>query len=259
MKPFLKWVGGKTKLLPKIYENFPKEFHDYYEPFLGGGSVFLNFPLNKQLFLSDINSDLILCYTFIRESNDFEFKLFLKDLKYLYKTHTKDHYYERRDKKNMEVYQNVSKFIYLNKTCFNGLYRVNKSGKFNVSIGSIKQIDIDLEIENLKNFRKHLKKMNVSFENDSYEKIKPKKNDFVYLDPPYFNTFNCYTKKNFDQNKLKDFCDDLNEKGIYFLLSNINCDEMKNLYKDYCFKEIEVQSGMGRKKQKELLVKNYDV
>lgn len=259
MKPFLRWVGGKTKLLPKLFENFPKSFGNYYEPFLGGGSVFLNFPLKKQLFLSDLNPDLILCYTFIRESSDFEFELFLIDLKCLYKNHTKDHYYKMREQKTQVVYQKVSKFVYLNKNCFNGLYRVNKNGNFNVPIGSLKNIHIDDEIEHLQKIRKHLHDMSVSFQNDSYEKIQPKEKDFVYLDPPYFKTFNSYTRCSFNQKKLKYFCDDLNQKGIYFLLSNKNCDEIKALYSHYLILDVESQSGMSRKKQKELLVRNYDI
>lgn len=255
MKPFLKWVGGKQKLLPKLYDNFPKSFKHYYEPFLGGGAVFLNLEKkNKHFYLSDLNKNLISCYTFIKDSNDFEFELFLNELKMLHENHSRENYYIVRESRTNHP---IAEFLYLNKRCFNGLYRVNKQGKFNVPCGTIKNLNIENELINLKKIRRYLKNLNVHFDCHSFEKVSPQKGDFVYLDPPYFNTFNSYTKETFNQNALKNFCDELNHQGVFFLLSNLSCEDCEELYEDYFIENLSVQSNMGRKTQHELLIKNY--
>ena len=150
-KPFLKWAGGKKRLLPRLLKFVPKEYNNYYEPFLGGGSLF--FALRpKKAYLSDLNEELINTYTQVR-NNVSEVIKHLKGMKY-----NKKSYYKIRDMKPKNNAKRAAKFIYLNKTCWNGLYRVNPQGEFNVPIGRYKNPTICDE-ENLKNVGKALKKV----------------------------------------------------------------------------------------------------
>lgn len=265
MKPFLKWVGGKGKLAPILQQYIPHDFNTYYEPFLGGGSFFFylinnNNYTNKRLFLSDINNHLILCYTFIQRTHDKEFFLLIKLLESLEKNHSQTLYYKIRDVFNtnssIKNYQKVAYFIYLNKTCFNGLFRVNSKGMFNVPLGTIKK---NLKVFNQQNLIEIREKMRGDFSSHSFHEIQPCKGDFVYLDPPYYKAFGGYHKGSFDTEKLRLFCDSLNKKRVKFLMSNANHEDVKILFGSrYEVIELNTFGSFNRKIRSEILVRNYD-
>ncbi len=258
--PFVKWVGGKRALVPDIVPLLPKRFNNYFEPFVGGGALF--FALESRLNtanLSDINLDLILTYKTIAKNP----KELIKYLKEHQSQHSKTYYKLVRDKHDIDDPVDVAaRFIYLNKTCYNGLYRVNKKGQFNVPIGTYKNPNICDE-ENIINASKILKKANIEVQ--SFEKIKPQIKDFIYCDPPYDNTFTGYSDKGFDTNaqeQLRDKCIEWGKLGAYTMVSNSDTEVIRNLYKYFHFNEVSANrninsNGNGRGKVGELIITNY--
>jgi DNA adenine methylase len=243
-RPFVKWVGGKRNLLRKILPRFPKDFNNYYEPFVGGGAVFFaSYDRLNKAFLSDINLELIITYTIIQKNPD----LLIEKLKFHASHHSKKHYYEVRSKHFLEdSIELAARFFYLNKTCYNGLYRVNKSGKFNTPMGSYKNPNIVQE-ENI--WACYHALQNVSIQKRDFDTIEPQEGDFVYFDPPYHPTnelsFTEYTKLNFteqDQIKLRDFAIQLHKQGVYVMLSNSDTRFIKDAYNSKCFHIYTVQA-----------------
>lgn len=192
LQPFVKWVGGKRGLLSQIIPHIPKDFNNYFEPFIGGGALFfelkkLGVLKNKKIYISDVNSELINAYKIIR---DYPIKL-IDELKEFKKNHSKEFYYEIRAWDRDDSFLNIDKvlratrFIYLNKTCFNGLYRVNKNNQNNVPMGSYKNPNICDE-EVLYSVSEALKEVNIF--NSSYQELLKYtlEGDFIYFDPPYY-------------------------------------------------------------------------
>src|SRR6186713_565294 len=186
--PFVKWAGGKSQLLPRIMRHIPQKFTRYFEPFLGGGAVFFYIALyNRNAILSDINADLINVYKIIRNNVE-ELIAALNYHQTEYNKSPKRYYYELRDSK--KVFNNIEKaarFITLNKTCYNGLYRVNKNGLFNVPIGRYKN-PLICDASNLRNINLLLGGDEIQIDAADYKSVlleKSRKGDFVYLDPPY--------------------------------------------------------------------------
>ena len=269
LKPFLKYLGGKTALMPKILENLPNEFNNYYEPFVGGGSVFLEllsqFP-NKELTISDININLMNCYRVIKNNlQELIIELSKEDI---YKNE-KECYYKNRDRYNNIKFNNenlieqTALFIYLNKCGYNGMHRLNKSGKFNIPFGKMNN-PLICDIVTLTNVSNSIQNTNIL--NGDYSNIlNIKEYDFVYFDPPYDGTFTDYNADVFgekEQIKLKELVDLLTEKNIYVLLSNSNTVFIRNLYKDYEIKIIDSVYSLGgnnsnRGVREEVLIKNY--
>jgi len=264
--PFVKWVGGKRGVIKELISRVPETFKDYYEPFIGGGALF--FVLNgrlKKAYLSDMNTDLVLSYSVIKKEPE---KL-LEQLRKHKKNHNEEYYYKTRALINLEdPILIASRMIYLNKTCYNGLYRTNKKGIFNVPIGNYKNPNIVGE-ENIWECNRVLKKAKISYQD--FTKINPKKDDFVYLDPPYHPTddlsFTKYTQGDFtekDQVRLRDFVFELNKKGVKVMISNSNTDFIKGIYKHKDFnihfinapRLINCKSDK-RKPIKEVLITNY--
>lgn len=244
-RPFVKWVGGKRQLLKQFKELRlypPEDFNPnkatYFEPFVGGGAVFLDlFPQKAVLF--DLNFELVTTYDVIK--NDVE--NLIKSLKK--HKHNKEYFLKIRGKnpKKLSELNIASRFIYLNRTCFNGLYRVNKSGEFNVPFGSYKNPLICNE-ENLRKINNVLQKVDI-FHKDYKEVLSmAKKGDFVYLDPPYYpvngtSNFTSYTSNNFlekEQEELRDVFVKLHKKGCFVMLSNSDTPFINKLY-----------SGLGKK------------
>lgn len=230
--PFVKWAGGKRCIINELCENLPEDFNDYYEPFVGGGALF--FEIHKQLdraYLSDSNFELVITYRMIQKNPEELIDL----LKVHQRNHSKDYYYQIRDHLNPEEPVEIAaRFIYLNKTCYNGLYRVNKKGRFNVPLGRYKNPNVVQE-ENILACSKALTCAKIV--GKEFDTIKPKENDFVYFDPPYHPTdeisFTKYTKLDFtekDQERLRDFAIRLQKKGVYVLLSNSNTRFIRELY-----------------------------
>lgn len=273
VSPVVKWVGGKRQLLNIIRDYIPNK-HDYYcEPFIGGGAVLFDLQPKKAI-INDLNSELMNVYEVIKNNVDeliVDLKQHENESEYFYNMRGLD-----RDKKKYNSLSNVkkaSRILYLNKTCFNGLFRVNNAGEFNTPFGKYKNPNIVNEAT-LKAVHSYFEKSEISFYNVDYEKVLkslPSKNTFVYLDPPYdpvsdTSSFTGYNKGGFNRNeqkRLKECCDYLNSKGIKFLLSNSSTDFIKKLYKDYDVNIVKAKRSINSVSNKrgqidEVLVRNYD-
>lgn len=277
IKPFVKWAGGKNGLINSLISFIPKNFNSYFEPFVGGGALFfylknLNILNSKKIYLNDKNVELINAYKQIKINPN---KL-LEELEILKNNHSKEYFYKIRNlDRDFDFYSlsevfRAARFIYLNKTCFNGLCRYNAKGNFNTPIGSYKNPKIyDKDLI----FSVHEVLKNVSITNKDFEvvSLKAKKGDFIYFDPPYYplnktSSFVSYTD-NFSANeqiRLYKLFKMLDSEGIKVLQSNSNTDFIKELYKD--FEIIEVISkrainckGDKRGKITELIIRgNYE-
>jgi len=270
--PVVKWVGGKRQIINQIVKYIPKSFSTYYEPFLGGGAVLFELQ-PKTAIINDINAELINLYEVIKNNVD----ELIEDLKQ--HRNEEAYFYELRElDRNKEDYnhltssQRASRLIFLNKTCYNGLFRVNKAGQFNTPFGNYKNPNIVNEFT-LMAVSNYFNKAQITFTcKDFDEALKgARKGAFVYLDPPYdpvsdTASFTGYDKGGFDQNeqiRLKNMCDKLNEKGIKFLLSNSATDFIKDLYKDYKIEIIKAKRAINSKADKrgeidEVLVMNFE-
>jgi len=267
-KPFLKWVGGKSQLRLNLLSRLPASFVRYFEPFLGGGALFFALQPSKA-YLSDINLDLINTYRAI-QNNVSELIEDLKQHRY-----DKDYYYKIRNIDRTLDYlewtdiQKASRLIYLNKSCFNGLYRVNSKGYFNVPMGSYNNPKI-LDEENLLACSKALKKCNISIHPFLEIEDILDKDDFVYFDPPYapLNTtsnFTSYTQDGFGsemQIELRDFCNRLTDRGVKFMLSNSSAPLILELYEKYHIEFVYASRAINSKGEKrgkipEVIVRNY--
>lgn len=282
IKPFLKWVGGKTKLLSEIEKNFPKNLRNrkfnYVEPFLGGGAVFFhlvqNFNIEKAQ-LNDLNEKLISTYIDVRDSH-LELIEKLKKLESDYNgSHEKKTFFlNKREEFNSskKSIQKSSLFIFLNKTGFNGMYRENSKGEYNIPFGQMKKPLICNE-SLLKNISSLLNDKEVVFSSKSFEKVlTDEKEAFYYLDPPYrpiskTSSFTDYTKSSFNdemQLSLKEYCDKIDEKGSFFIQSNSYSEDgfFQNLYQNRKINNLKVTrtisaDGSKRNKVKEIIIKNY--
>lgn len=265
-KPFIKWVGGKRSIIDSLLSNTPQNFNEYYESFLGGGALLYRiYSKAKKCYVSDINFELITAYRVIKQN----LNELIKILEMHKKNHNKEYYNKLRAKHNLQdPIEIAGRFIYLNKTCFNGLYRVNKKGEFNVPIGRYKNPNI-LDLENLRACNKTFQKVDIKLK--QFNQINPKKNDFVYIDPPYHptdnNSFTSYTSKGFtekDQINLRDFAINLTTKNVKVMLSNSNTDFINDLYKSKIFNIITIEvprfvncKADKRNPIKEVLIRNY--
>ncbi len=261
--PFLRWAGGKSRLLNKIVKYVPDNFENYHEPFLGGGAVFFYLKsynkIKNRAFLSDYNSELINAYEQIKQNA----QLVVEELKKL--KNNKDNYYEVREKKYQNPIDKAVQFIYLNKTSFNGLYRVNLNGKYNVPYGyrNIKDLYNFKNILNVQNNLKDVELRGVDFY-DTLKKIKP--HDLIFLDPPYTvmhenNGFIKYNQRIFqwdDQLRLHEFVKELVKKEAYFILTNAKHDSILELYSDIVAPiEVGRKSLIGGKLAKRETVNEY--
>ena len=270
IQPFLKWAGGKRQLLKEIEKYIPSKISTYYEPFLGGGAVLLSIQPKKAI-VNDSNQEIINVYKVIRDNVD----ELIEDLKkhkntaeYFYYLRKKDRTSEYNHLSNIE---RASRLIYLNKTCYNGLFRVNSQGEFNTPYGNYKNPNIVNE-HVLRPVSNYLNKYDIKFlEGDFENSMKNiRKGSFVYFDPPYMpisdsSSFTGYTLDGFtidDQIRLKNLCDKLDERGIKFLLSNSTSPIILDLYKDYKIEFVNAKRsinsiGENRGEIKEVLIMNY--
>lgn len=265
--PFVKWAGGKRSLLHELIQNLPESFNNYYEPFVGGGALYFAIfdTIPGTAYLSDINLDLVHAYQIVQKRPEELIEL-LKDHA---SRHCKEYYYRiRRQNDLQDPLEIAARMIYLNKTCYNGLYRVNKSGNFNVPIGKYKNPNI-VQSENILSCHEALK--NAVVEAKEFDTIRPKKNDFVYFDPPYYSpddiSFTTYTRLDFtekDQIRLRDFALDLCAKGVNVMLSNSNTEFIRDLYdtKPFTIKVVKAPRFVncksdGRDHVEEALILSY--
>ena len=273
--PFLKWAGGKKGIVDTLKHYVPWNFHAYHEPFLGGGALFFALKNSglldgKEVFLSDINDELINTYRVVRDSPN-ELIEVLQDFS---KEHSKSFYYRVRawDKepnfKRKDPVQRAARFVYLNKTCYNGLYRVNAKGHFNVPFGYHKNPNI-CDRDRIYRASEALRGAHLYVSCYTKTLQKAQEGDFVYLDPPYLSfgqndSFCAYGHKPFllsEQTRLRDFFDRLDQKGVFVLQSNIEHPFIRDLYKKYeiqkVYKTHKINSDpKGRKRRVEVLISN---
>ncbi|KYN75807.1 modification methylase [Clostridium sporogenes] len=270
--PVVKWVGGKRQLLPEIRKFIPNKITTYYEPFVGGGAVLFDIQPKKAV-INDINYELINLYKVIKlYPNDLieDLKKHKNEADYFYNIRKLD-----RDEKaysKLSDVEKASRIHYLNKTCYNGLFRVNRAGQFNSPFGRYKEPNITNEIT-ICAVSKYLNEASIKFLcGDFEESLKGiRKGAFVYFDPPYdpvsdSSNFTGYAKGGFDrieQIRLKNLCDTLNSKGVKFLLSNSSTEFILDLYKDYRIEIIKAKRAINSKADErgeidEVLVRNYE-
>lgn len=271
VKPFLHWAGGKSQLLSSILPQVPETFNDYFEPFLGGGAVFFalhsNNMLQHKVTLSDINPEIINAYTVIRDNPD----ELMESLELKKQNHSKDHYYQVRSLsvQDLSAIEQASRFIYLNKTCFNGLYRVNSKGQFNVPMGTYRNPGI-YDRNNILAISRSLKHVNLKLNTFLSVLETASAGDFIYFDPPYYPvsetaSFTAYTKDRFgpeDQIQLCEAFKELDKRGAKVMLSNSWCDFILDLYKDFNCIEVFARRAINSNAKKrgavsEVLVMNY--
>ena len=274
-KPFVKWVGGKRQLMQELENNFPKRFGTYHEPFLGGGAVMFNLLSKEPKLLcnvSDFNSDLILAYVTIRDKLG---KLIesLENHSKNYHNNSSEYYYHVRKQEPKQQIEKVSRLIFLNRTCFNGLYRVNKKGQFNVPLGRYTNPNI-VNKENLTAVSKILQSEKIKISCRGFEAVldDAKKGDLIYFDPPYqpissTANFTSYTHRDFtedDLEKLVAVANQLNSKGCHVLLSNSNSKVVKNYFSEKHWKISSINANRAinsnskkRTGHKEIIIKNY--
>lgn len=266
MESFLKWAGGKRWLISKADNLIPdiNNINRYFEPFLGGGSIFFHLqpPIS---YLSDINSDLINSYIVIRDSWEELYKI----LKKYNKLHSNSFYYEMRSSKPRSAIQKAARFIYLNRTCWNGLYRVNKKGQFNVPIGT--KTNVILEEDNFELLSKVLRSANIETCDFETTINKADKGDFIFVDPPYtvkhnLNGFVKYNEDIFswqDQIRLKKSLSRAIDRGAYVLITNANHKSIEELYHDcgkmFLLNRASVIAGKAEARgvYSELAIKNW--
>ncbi|MBI5095017.1 MAG: DNA adenine methylase [Candidatus Hydrogenedentes bacterium] len=273
-RPFLKWVGGKGQLLEELLARVDKagDFGRYHEPFVGGGALFFELARlgrlgRKKAFLSDTNNSLIETYEAVKEDVDAVIAL-LQDHK---KKHSEQYFYEVRASVPSKLIARAARIIYLNKTCFNGLYRENSKGKFNTPFGKYKN-PLICDEENLRAVSKALSV--ASLKNQAFDHVleAAKPGDLVYFDPPYHPisktaSFTSYDKSGFGedaQQKLADVFAELHHKGVLVLLSNSYTPLIQQLYKDRGFRIGTVQATRlvnsradRRGKISEALIQNF--
>lgn len=274
VSPILKWVGGKRQLLDSIEPLIPK-CSTYYEPFIGGGAVLFSRQPDKAV-INDSNPELINVYLTIKN----EPEALIEKLKEHKVNSSEDYFYSiralDRDKdvfENMTNVERAARIIYLNKTCYNGLFRVNSLGEFNSPWGRYRNPNITNETT-INALHTYFNKANITIKCGDYkEALKGiRKGAFVYFDPPYMPisssaSFTGYTAGGFgeqEQIALKEQCDALNAKGIKFLLSNSSCPFIEDLYKDYIVEYVNAKRAINanpekRGEIKEVLVRNYEL
>jgi len=259
-RPFVKWAGGKTALLPEILERLPEKIGTYYEPFIGAGAVFFALAAEKRFkyaTIGDANRDLIRTYLAI--SRDVaEVVHFLE--KHVYE---EKHYYAMRakDPEKMPFAAAAARFIYLNKTCFNGLYRVNRKGQFNVPFGDYVNPTI-CDDANLCAVASALRSVKLTVGAHDFEALidngEPRRGDAVYFDPPYApvsktSNFTAYAKGGFgdsEQERLRDCFARLDKKGVHVLLSNSDTPLVRKLYKGFKIEKVQVRRAINSKAAK---------
>jgi DNA adenine methylase len=261
-RPFLKWAGGKSQLLDQLWEFRPGRFARYHEPFLGGGAFFFRLQPERAL-LSDVNAELINCYETVRDKP--------KQLLTALKKHTYDeeHFYQVRDSSPKGSVPRAARTIFLNKTAFNGLYRVNSQGKFNVPFGRYKK-PLFRDPETINACSAALRSVDLSVCDFEKSLARAKAGDFVYLDPPYVpvsNTadFTSYAAGGFgwnEQERLARAVALLDQRGVKFMLSNSDVPALRSLYKGFRIEQVlatrRINSrGDRRGNTPEIVVLNY--
>lgn len=274
VKPFLKWAGGKRQLQEVLRANLPSQWDrnrkSYFEPFIGGGAMLFDLQ-PPQATISDRNHQLIECYEVIRDAVD----ELIEELKK--HSNEESYYYNLRDWDRSDILstkskiESVARIIFLNKTCYNGLFRVNAAGQFNVPFGRYKNPNI-LDISGLKAVSEYFNTCKINILNEDFQVAvsQAESGDFIYFDPPYdpvstTASFTSYYVNKFDKDeqiRLKETVDNLTHRGCHVLLSNAYTDFIRDLYRDYQQVKVSATRSINsvatkRGKVEEVLIKNY--
>lgn len=273
MKPFVKWAGGKGQLVERLYARMPKQYNTYFEPFVGAGAMLFYIQTDRNAYINDINKQLIHAYETIRDDLD-NFLATINDMDKVYCD--KEHYYEVRNKYNSKISYEIydtdtaALFVYINKHCFNGLYRVNSKGLFNVPWNK-KTSGASIDEENIKAISQYLNNGKIKIMNMDFEgALKTcSSDDFVYFDSPYdilskTASFADYTKESFkeeDHRRLAVLFKRLTDKGVKCMLTNHNTDLINELYKEFSIELVDVRrainSDASKRMGKEVIITNY--
>lgn len=272
-KPFVKWAGGKRQIIDKLKKMVPDEYDVYYEPFVGGGALL--FELSpKRAVINDYNDELMNVFVCVKDEN--KFTKMCNELNHYEVKHSEEFYYEIRNKDRDKVkfrkipdYKRAARTLYLNKSCFNGLYRVNSKNEFNVPFNGKSKVNT-YDGQNLGIIHSYLNFNQVDILSIDFEEAvkDAKKGDFIYFDPPYDSengTFNSYTENGFgkdEQIRLAKVYKELSDRGCYVMLSNHNTTLVNELYKDFNIHVIEAKrninaNGKKRGKVEEVIITNY--
>lgn len=274
LKPFVKWAGGKSQLLEVLESLLPKSYNTYYEPFVGAGALFLSLRPNKAV-INDFNGELISSYKCFQ--NEDKFKKMIKSIKVHEENHSEEYYYEVRNLdreksfNKAKDYEKAARFIYLNKAGFNGLYRVNSKGYFNVPSGKKDKVK-GYDKVNFDSLFAYLSTEDITIYNDDFSKAVETvtKGDFVYFDPPYDSweekeSFTSYSKNGFgksDQKRLSQVFRQLDQRGVKMMLSNHNTEFIRQLYEGFNINIVNAtrrinSNAKGRGNVEEVIITNY--
>lgn len=270
--PFVKWAGGKRQLIPQIRERMPEKYNDYYEPFIGGGAVIFDL-LPANALINDINKALINTYriicnesdAFLKEVNRLDNDMWEDGKKYYYSI--REHYNDKLMRSEYDV-ELAALFVFINKHCFNGLYRVNGKGLFNVPYNNSRRVSVDEDV--IIATSEYLRGVTI-IDGDFEQACKnAKKGDFVFIDSPYAplnpTSFESYTKEGFDiesHKRLAKLYDELTARGCYCMLTNHNTELINELYgnKDYKIDVVSVKrminSDASNRVGEEVIICNY--
>lgn len=274
MSPVVKWAGGKRQILEKLKANLPEKFHNYFEPFIGGGALLFELA-PKNATINDVNQELLAIYTCLKD--DELYRLMLEELDKHEKYHSEEYYYQVREldrdpRFELEpLWKRAARAIYLNKSCFNGLYRVNAKGYFNVPSAKKKHV-VTYSKANMEEIHEYFKDDNVTILSGDFVEAtrNAHEGDFVYFDPPYDSwedkeSFTAYSKFDFnkdDQRRLADCFKDLTNRGVKCMLSNHNTAYINELYNGFNIQIIKAKrminaNAAGRGAVEEVIITNY--
>ncbi len=274
MSPVVKWAGGKRQILEKLKANLPEKFNNYFEPFIGGGALLFDLA-PKNATINDVNQELLAIYTCLKD--DELFRLMLEELDKHEKYHSEEYYYQVREwdrdpRFELEpLWKRAARAIYLNKSCFNGLYRVNAKGYFNVPSAKKEHV-VTYSKANMEEIHEYFKDDNVTILSGDFVEAtrNAHEGDFVYFDPPYDSwedkeSFTAYSKFDFnkdDQRRLADCFKDLTNRGVKCMLSNHNTAYINELYNGFNIQIIKAKrminaNAAGRGAVEEVIITNY--
>lgn len=274
MSPVVKWAGGKRQILEKLKANLPEKFNNYFEPFIGGGALLFDLA-PKNATINDVNQELLAIYTCLKD--DELYRLMLEELDKHEKSHSEEYYYQVREwdrdpRFELEpLWKRAARAIYLNKSCFNGLYRVNAKGFFNVPSAKKEHV-VTYSKANMEEIHEYFKDDNVTILSGDFVEAtrNAHEGDFVYFDPPYDSwedkeSFTAYSKFDFnkdDQRRLADCFKDLTNRGVKCMLSNHNTAYINELYNGFNIQVIKAKrminaNAAGRGAVEEVIITNY--
>lgn len=274
MSPVVKWAGGKRQILEKLKANLPEKFNNYFEPFIGGGALLFDLA-PKNATINDVNQELLAIYTCLKD--DELYRLMLEELDKHEKCHSEEYYYQVREwdrdpRFELEpLWKRAARAIYLNKSCFNGLYRVNAKGYFNVPSAKKEHV-VTYSKANMEEIHEYFKDDNVTILSGDFVEAtrNAHEGDFVYFDPPYDSwedkeSFTAYSKFDFnkdDQRRLADCFKDLTNRGVKCMLSNHNTAYINELYNGFNIQIIKAKrminaNAAGRGAVEEVIITNY--